>query len=149
MMQSAFTACTNAFQTIFMYFDTFGHCKSLQAQITIYIKEMLSRRQAFTFVWLLNLTLLHSWPRPRDFIFLPPGLVGEVIFLVASVCLCVCVSVWVYSGYIIHHYTKVMVKGRRSRSKVVGQGHEVKVKVVWGLLYTHRLAGGATHGRFH
>ena len=27
------------------------------------------------------------------------------------------------------------VKGRRSRSKVVGQGHRVKVKVVWGVLY--------------
>ena len=26
-------------------------------------------------------------------------------------------------------------QGRRSRSKVIGQGHRVKVKVVWGVLY--------------
>ncbi len=26
-------------------------------------------------------------------------------------------------------------QGRRSRSKVVGQGHRFKVKVVWGVLY--------------
>ncbi len=26
-------------------------------------------------------------------------------------------------------------QGRRSRSKVVGQGHRVKVKIVWGVLY--------------
>ncbi len=39
-------------------------------------------------------------------------------------------------------------EGQRSqRSKVVGQGHRVKIKVVWEVLYP--IAGGATRGRFH
>ncbi len=35
------------------------------------------------------------------------------------------------------------------RSKVVGQGHTVNVKVVGGCFYPIFLAGGATHGHFH
>ena len=48
--------------------------------------------------------------------------------------------------------SKVIGQGQmsqRSRSKVVGQGQKVKVKVVRGIFSPHRLAGGSTRGRFH
>ncbi len=40
-------------------------------------------------------------------------------------------------------------QGQRSRSKVVGQGHRIKVKVVWGVLYPIDSREGVTRGRFH
>ena len=36
-----------------------------------------------------------------------------------------------------------------ARVMVVGRGHRVKVKFVGGSFLPHRLAGGATCGRFH
>ncbi len=67
-----------------------------------------------------------------------------------SVCLSVCLNPRGVVGFsAVGQSCWARLEGLAGRSKIIGQGHRVKVKVVGGSFSPVHLAGGVTHEGFH